>query len=110
MTTALDHRVMINYVGEYWTNDGKKHETQGTVLEYIEEEREDLSAGLRGDYVIAAPVHKLDGEENIVSVGMHEWFTTACVQNGGHNLVVHQLSEEPDDAIQICTRCGQEVG
>jgi hypothetical protein len=106
--TALDHKIMLAYSGEYWTEDGNKHVAKNMLLEYVDEEHEDLSAGLRGNFVIAAPVNKSDGEENIVTVDIHDWMSQACEHSGGHNLVTHELSEEPGDAIQVCTRCGTE--
>jgi hypothetical protein len=106
----LDHKTTLTYTGKYWTSDGSQHGAENMDLEYVDEEREDLSAGLRGDVVLATQPNPKDGEENIVMVDTHDWITQACEQSGGHSLTTYELSEEPGDAIQVCTRCGEEVG
>lgn len=96
----------IRYSGPYTTLDGRAHIAEDMELEYVDQDSSD-----RGDdcWVDAAPAHKLDGEENIISIDRQLWAEACCEQSGGHNFIDQQWSEEPESACQICTRCGKEI-
>lgn len=123
MSTDLDHKITLTYSGPY-TQDatGEDKVADQLELEYIDEEHEDRSAGILGDWVVALPPNtdatdeaEIHWEELVVTIDFQVWCEAACEQTGGHDFTdgwnVGMLPNDDqtvEDVPQICTRCGAE--
>lgn len=103
--SSLDINTTLNYSGPYSTLDGQNHVADNMLLTYIEF---DANERFPQGWINAAQHNKLDGEENLVTIDAADWASAVCEQTGGHSFTIYPLSEEPGDAIEVCSRCGNE--
>lgn len=105
------HKGTVNYTGTYWDNGGEERLATDMPLRYVDEEREDRSAGILGNIVVAVPPEKFDGEDedDLIVVDMGDWMIAACEQTGGHNWTDWMWDDErPESAVRLCHRCLKE--